>query len=426
MAFQLPCLGPELALYMPPQLFGEGLEWVVRHTGNHTDDNPRCLGGCVLPSGSMDPTPEQSGLSARWAREGMPPWIPRLLLMILGLVILALIAEAIFNQLRGFFILLLISLFLSIALEPAVKYLSNRGMRRGVATGIIFVVVFGFMGLFVGLMVPLIVDQTILLVDRIPGYVEDLGNFTERFGLDLSSERVDSALSDFDATLQDLAADLAGQVFGVGTRLLATLFSLLAIGLFTFYMTADGPRMRRVLLSWMPEDRQREVLRVWEIAIDKTGGYFYSRALLAAIAALATWIVLRITGVPFALPLALWTGLFSQFVPVVGTYIGGALPLLIALLESPAKALVVLIFIIVYQQIENYLLSPHITAHTMALHPAVAFGAAVVGASLLGVPGALMALPIAATFQAFISTYRTQHEVVESDLTRPRAQTISE
>ena len=210
----------------------------------------------------MDPTPEQSGLSARWAREGMPPWIPRLLLMILGLIVLALIVEAIFTQLRGFFILLLISLFLSIALEPAVKYLSNRGMRRGAATGIIFVVVFGFIGLFVGLMVPLIVDQTILLVDRVPGYVEDLGNFTERFGLDLSSERVDNALTDFDATLQDLAADLAGQVFGVGTRLLATLFSLLAIGLFTFYMTADGPRMRRVLLSWMSPARPREVLRV--------------------------------------------------------------------------------------------------------------------------------------------------------------------
>ncbi|HSR15676.1 MAG TPA: AI-2E family transporter, partial [Gemmatimonadales bacterium] len=103
-----------------------------------------------------------------------------------------------------------------------------------------------------------------------------------------------------------------------------------------------------------------------------------------------------------------------------GTYIGGVLPLIIALLESPAKAIAVLVYIVVYQQIENYLLAPRITARTMALHPAVSFASAIAGGTLLGVPGALMALPIAATVQAFVSTYLRRHEVVADPLTEER------
>jgi len=102
---------------------------------------------------------------------------------------------------------------------------------------------------------------------------------------------------------------------------------------------------------------------------------------------------------------------------VVGTYIGGALPLLIALLESPTREIAVVVYIVIYQQIENYLLAPKITEKTMALHPAVSFGSAIAGATLLGVPGALMALPTAATVQAFVSTYLERHDVVASQLT---------
>ncbi|NNJ46747.1 MAG: AI-2E family transporter, partial [Acidimicrobiia bacterium] len=194
-------------------------------------------------------------------------------------------------------------------------------------------------------------------------------------------------------------------------------FQGLTIALFTFYLVADAPRFRRVIMSTLSAERQREVLRVWEIAIEKTGGYFYSRALLAAFATLTAWVVFRLLDLPFALALALWLGVLSQFVPVFGTYIGGAIPVLIALLESPGVAVGVIIFVVVYQQIENYLLSPRITARTMALHPAVAFGSAIAGGTLMGVPGTLMALPVAATVQAFISTYLHRHEVVESTLT---------
>ena len=347
----------------------------------------------------------------------MPPWIYRLLGLIVAIFVGLWALFNITQRLRSLLVVLLISLFLSIALEPGVKYLHQRGWRRGLATGFIFLILLVATSMFVGLMVPLVIDQTVRFIDRIPSYIEDIAVFADRFGIELSSDRVSEALTNFDSNLQGIAADVAGSVFGVGQALLNTVFQLLTIGLFTFYMTAEGPRFRRTVCSVLPPERQREVLRVWEIAIDKTGGYFYSRALLAGFSAAVGWAVFTIIGIPFALALALWMGLLSQFVPVVGTYLGGFLPLLIALLESPTRAIAVLVYVIVYQQVENYLLAPKITERTMALHPAVSFGSAIAGATLLGVPGALMALPTAATVQAFVSTYLERHEVVESHLT---------
>lgn len=347
----------------------------------------------------------------------IPPWIYKLIAVIVGTLVGLWAVYNVTKQLRGLLILLLISLFLSIALEPGVKYLHNRGWRRGLATGFMFMVVLVSASLFVGLMIPLVIDQTVTLVDRVPEYVEDIAEFMERFGIDLSPDRASEAVSGLDSTLQSFAGDVAGSVFGVGQALLNTIFQLLTIGLFTFYMTAEGPKFRRTVLSVLRPERQREVLRIWEIAIDKTGGYFYSRALLAGFSAAIGWAVFTIVGVPFALALALWMGILSQFVPVVGTYIGGALPLIIALLESPTRAIAVAAFILVYQQVENYFLAPKITERTMSLHPAVSFGAAIAGATLMGVPGALMALPTAATVQAFVSTYIERHQVIDDALT---------
>jgi predicted PurR-regulated permease PerM len=160
------------------------------------------------------------------------------------------------------------------------------------------------------------------------------------------------------------------------------------------------------------------VLAAWEVAVDKTGGYLYSRLLLAIISATVSFIVLQLLGVPFALPLALFFGFVSQFIPVVGTYFAAAVPLLVALLEDPWSALMFLIYVVVYQQIENYLLAPRVTARTMQLHPAVAFFAALAGGAFGGLIGAFLALPAAAIIQATVSTYLTRHEVVESELTR--------
>jgi len=373
-------------------------------------DRPRYAPG-------VEHTEPQPGRGLFAATRGMPPWVPRLLLQVTAIVVILWAAYHVGRALRSFLILVVISLFLSVALEPAVAYLAKRGWRRGVATGIIFVVSIQLVVLAAALMVPLVVDQTRKLVNAVPGYVEQINDFLARFDIELSEASIVESITSIDTSFESIANDVAGTLLGVGTRLVTTVFQMLTIALFTFYFTADAPRVRRAVLRLFPPDRQRVLLRVQEIAIEKTGAYIYSRALLAGLTALVTWLALRLIGVPFAEPLALWVGILSQFVPVVGTYLGGLLPVLIALLESPGKALWVLLFIAIYQQFENYVVSPRITARTMSLHPAVSFGSAIIGATLIGAPGALMALPVAATVQAWVSTYTERHEVIESHLT---------
>jgi predicted PurR-regulated permease PerM len=348
-------------------------------------------------------------------RDRMPAWIPRLLILVVLTAFAAYAAFSLIRRLRDLVVWLVAALFLSFALEPAVNWLVARGWRRGAATA---AVLFG-LGLLVlmmiALMVPLVIDQVQELIERLPDWLAEASVYTERwFDVELTGERILERIANAQTDIRAIAANLAS----VGAFILGLLFQLLTIGLFTFYFVADGPRFRRTVCSMLPPRRQREVLAAWDIAIDKTGGYLYSRLLLAVFNAGITFIVLQWLGVPFAVPLALWQGLVSQFIPVVGTYIAAAVPLVVALLEEPWSAAIFLGFVVVYQQIENYILAPRITARTMQLHPAVAFGAALAGGSISGLLGAFMALPAAAVIQATVSSYLTRHEVVESELTR--------
>lgn len=165
------------------------------------------------------------------------------------------------------------------------------------------------------------------------------------------------------------------------------------------------------------------MLRAWEIAVAKTGGYLYSRGLMAFISGVATYIVLAVLGVPYAPALAVWVGLVSQFVPTIGTYLAGALPVLLAFTVDPWYALYVLGFVVIYQQFENYVLQPKLTSKTVDIHPAVAFGSVIAGTALLGAVGALIAIPAVATLQSFLGAYVKRYELTrdaESSTSRRR------
>jgi predicted PurR-regulated permease PerM len=159
------------------------------------------------------------------------------------------------------------------------------------------------------------------------------------------------------------------------------------------------------------------MLFVWNQAIEKTGGYFYSRLLLAIINGTGMYITLRAFDVPFAAPLAVFEGVVAAFIPIIGTYLAGIPPILVAVLTSPAAGIAALAYILIYQQIENYFLSPRLTAKTMALHPAVAFAAALIGGALGGLLAAFLALPVAGVFQAAVQAYGKRYQVVDSQLT---------
>ena len=211
---------------------------------------------------------------------------------------------------------------------------------------------------------------------------------------------------------------LTSNAFTVGTSAVAVIFELFTIALFTFYLVADAPKLRRTLLRRLPAKKQEVVLNTWELAIEKTGGYIYSRTLLAILSGLSHWIFFSIYGVKYALALAVWVGFVSQFIPVIGTYMAGILPILIGFTKSPATALWILVFVVIYQQVENYLFAPRITARTMNMHPAVAFGAVIVGGSIFGTVGALLSLPAVAMGQAILTTYLGEHEIIDSPMTK--------
>ena len=346
----------------------------------------------------------------------MPKWVPKATLVFLGGAAMLAALVWVLLRVKSLIIVILVSLFLSFAIEPAVNSLARRGWRRGVATLAMFVVILAAVAGFLFAMGSVLADQITKLTAEAPGYIREIERWLEdRFGVVLET---DSLVAEFSSggSAARLASNIAGDLVSIGSALMSLIFQTLTVLLFTFYLVADGPKLRRFLCSALPPRKQKLMLRGWEIAINKTGAYIYSRTLLGLAAFLVHWLIFALLDVPSPVPLALWVGIMSQFVPVAGTYLAGLLPILIALLHQPITALWVLIAIVVYQQLENYLFAPRITSQTMNIHPAVAFGTVILGAGLLGVVGTLLAVPVAATVQAFVSTYVRRHELIESDL----------
>ncbi|MBE1536423.1 AI-2E family transporter [Actinomadura algeriensis] len=380
-------------------------------------EEPPAGATAVPPEATVPPAVPPAGDPRR-----MPPWLPKAFVLA-GAITLAFVAGLwIVERLRGLLVLLLISLFLAFAIEPAVNWLARRGWRRGAGTALMFVVIAALLAGFLGGVGSLLATQTSNLIDEFPGYVTGVIDWINgTFGTELSRETLFQRLPTVTQQLSGQLSALAGNVWVIGATAFEVIFKALAVLLFTFYLSAEGPQFRRTVCSVLPPHRQRQVLAAWEIAVDKTGGYIYSRALLALVSGIAHYIAMAGLGVPYAATLALWVGVLSQFIPVVGTYLAGAVPVLVALTEGPGTALWMLLFIVAYQQLENYLLQPRITARTMAMHPAVAFGLVLAGAAVVGPAGVLLALPLGASVQAFAGAYVRRYDIEEHPLTEPPA-----
>jgi predicted PurR-regulated permease PerM len=366
----------------------------------------------TVPSVAPLPVDDASG---GWS---LPRWvIPAIVLFWVGYLV-SLVVNDLWHRLDSLVLLLVISLFLALAIEPGVERLAARGWRRGRATMMILLGVLVAFGIFVGAIGTLVGTQVAELLSNSEQYITDtVDTINDTFGTEIDPQEVIDEFNDPDGAVQNFIESQQDNAVRLSVAALGVLLQMLSVLLFTYYLVADGPRLRRAICSRLRPARQMVVLNAWELAITKTGGYLYSRALLALLSAFFHWIVFQALGTQAPIPLAIWVGLVSQFLPVVGTYLAGVLPVLITFLDSPLKALIVIGFIVVYQQIENYLFAPRITARTMELHPAVAFGAALGGAALLGAVGAVLALPGAAMAQAIASEWGTRHAVVETKLT---------
>lgn len=356
---------------------------------------------------AADDSPTHGSRDSRYP----PRWLPRALIMTIVAVFAAILIWRAGSMLGNVMTILVISWFVALAMEPMILWLGRRGIRRSAATGITMIsgliAVIGVIALLGGLFVSQLVD----LVQSIPQYYADLRSFMDD-QFDVELPRTDELLSN----AGDYLGDIAPGIVGVGTSIAGGLFTGTAVLLVVYYMASAGPRFRASVCRYLAPHRQREVLRIWEVSQDKVAGFITSRIVLAAISTVATFACLTILGIPYALPLATFTGLVSQFIPTVGTYIGGALPVLVALSVSPLRALVVLGFIIGYQQIENLVLTPKVSQRSLSLNPAVAFISVIAFGAVFGPLGAFLSLPVTATIQAVASTYIRRHELVESAL----------
>ncbi|MFC3575017.1 AI-2E family transporter [Streptomyces yaanensis] len=369
------------------------------------------------PFGPTPPDPPPAGTGAVPSVR-MPRWLPRAMVLALALVAVFQLGSWAFHQLTGLLINILIAFFLALAIEPAVSRMAVRGMRRGLATFLVFLGLTVAVAGFVTLLGSMLAGQIVKMVEGFPDYLDSLISWINTtFHTDLRRVDVQDSLVHSD-WLRKYVQNSATGVLDVSAQVLGGLFRLLTIALFSFYFAADGPRLRRALCSVLPPARQAEVLRAWEIAVDKTGGYLYSRGLMALISGIAHYVLLVALGIPYAPVLAVWVGLVSQFIPTIGTYLAGALPMLIAFTVAPWYALWVLVFVVVYQQFENYMLQPKLTARSVDIHPAVAFGSVIAGTALLGAVGALISIPAVATLQAFLGAYVKRYDVTDD----PRVQ----
>jgi predicted PurR-regulated permease PerM len=373
-----------------------------------------------------DETVIEEEIVAETSGRRLPRWVVPAVVVFWAGFLGALAIRFFWDRLHGLFVLVAISVFLALAIEPGVNRLARRGWRRGTATALILFGVLGLFAIFVAAIGTLVASQIADLLSNSDKYITDtVKTINDTFGTNLDASSIIDEFNDPNGRVQRFIKDQQANAINLSVTALGVLLQLFSVLLFTFYLVADGPKLRRALCSRLTPTRQERVLRTWELAGDKTGGYLYSRALLALLSAFFHWIVFQSLGTAAPVALALWVGVISQFLPVVGTYLAGILPVVLTFLDSPIKALIVLAFIVLYQQIENYLFSPRITARTMELHPAVAFGAALGGAAVLGAVGAVLALPAAAMAQALISDWGERHPVVPDDLVEVRHPRVS-
>ena len=345
-----------------------------------------------------------------------PPWLRRAVLLVLVAVAGYQVAVWAFTGLRSFLALLFLAWLFATSIEPPVRALTQRGIRRGAATGLVMLGVALFAIGFLAAFGALLVDQLAQLVSSLPNLVSNMIDwFNRTLHIRLPAGDVIGLLQLTPDRIQQIVQSLAPGVAGIVTSVAEPIVLALTFPLFAYFISAQAPALRDTISRPFPPRQQRIISTVWAVTVEKTGGYVFSRLVLATLSSLVTGLILLLLGVPYWLPLAIWTGLVSQFIPTIGTYLAIGVPALVALANDPWDALWVVILYTAYQQVENYVIGPRITARTVQIHPAVAVGAVIAGATLFGAIGALVAIPVAAAVQSLIETYGRRYELVSAD-----------
>ncbi|PWG60625.1 AI-2E family transporter [Bifidobacterium catulorum] len=345
-----------------------------------------------------------------------PEWFGRGLLYTAIAVFAAYFVWNTWDKVSSIVLYIVISMFIALAVEPVVRWLVIHGWRRGVASGVTLVSLVIILAGLLTLFGNMFVQQLIGMIKSLPGLYAQIVDVVERqFHTKLDLESL--GMEVFKNIQTSTVTNFANQALSTTFSLLNALLGLMTVMLVTYYISAAFPAMRRSLCQWIAPKSQERFLVVWTVVQDQISNFLYSRIILAAISSVCMSIFMMSLDIPYWLPLSIFCGLISQFIPTVGTYIGGALPVVSAWGTNGVKyALFVLVYIVVYQQIENLILSPAISQRTMDLNPAIAFLAVLALGSVFGALGAFLALPLTASFQAVFKAYTKRYELIDSPL----------
>jgi predicted PurR-regulated permease PerM len=329
--------------------------------------------------------------------------------LVAALVVAALYLAYLIREVIG---LVLIAAFFAVAIAPAVNWLNRRRVPRWVA--ILLVYLAGAASVFgIGLLiVPPLVNGVQDLSNDLPGYVDDLRhnetfrNYDNRYHI---TEKLSQQAQQLPTKLGDAAGTLRDVTVGVFNRFVQ-LFSILVI---TFFLVKDGDRLLGFVYRQMPPARGRRAAKIAGDISDAISGYVFGNFVISILAGLVTFVTLEILNVPFAVPLAILFGFFD-LIPLVGATLGGILVgIVVAFVNFPVGLIVWVAVLVLYQQVENNLIQPFVYGRAVQLHPLIVIIAILIGAALLGVLGALLAIPAAAAVQAVVRDLWRSRQVGE-------------
>jgi predicted PurR-regulated permease PerM len=285
-------------------------------------------------------------------------------------------------------ILVLVSLILAFGFQPAVAWLERRGLSRGWAVGLGLLAGMVLVGAFLALVLPDVIRQVAELIQAAPEYFRRaqsesglISDLNQRF--------------DLESRLQDIGSELPGTVLGLVGSFAALVFNSVTVLVLTIYFTVNLPRMRTGVARLLGREDRQEFHAIYDETIRRVGGYVLGNIVVSVIAGVTSFIALALMGVPFAAALAFFVAL-TDLIPTIGAILGASVAALVAAFVGLPQFIGTVVFFIVYQQVENYFIQPRVMGRTVEISAAVVILAVLIGGALLGVIGALLAIPTAA------------------------------
>jgi predicted PurR-regulated permease PerM len=328
---------------------------------------------------------------------------PRAILAVIGIVLAVAAILAVIWIARQVLTWIVVALFLALALNPAVEFFQRRGFaRRGIAAALTSLLTIGAIVALGSLFIPTLVEEGRGFAEALPGYVNDisegrgpLGRLSQRYDLE---QRVRDAVNDGGAAR---VLGISGTAIAVTKSVLTFIVAIVTIAFLTFFMLLEGPSWIERFFSLLPDHSRDKWRKIGHDIYLTVGGYVTGNLVISVIAGISSTVVLLIMGVPYAVALGVLVAILD-LIPLAGATLAAIIVSTVAFIDSLPAGIVVLIFFIVYQQIENHVLQPMVYSRTVQLSPLAILIAVLIGAKLAGILGALAAIPVAGAIQVLL------------------------